>query len=221
MSIGIYKIQNLLNGKVYIGQSVDIEKRWSVHKTELKNNYHYNTHLQNAWNKYGEENFEFSVVEQCNIDQLNQKEIYWISKFDSYEDGYNLTSGGGNTEAFSKSVIQFDAIGNEMSRYLSISEAETVTGVCYSQISECCSNKRKTAGGYIWQYEEGFVGIPQWHFNARLFKEICQYTKDGKLIRTFPNAAEAKRITGICDTSILRCCHGKLKTASGYVWMFA
>ena len=221
MSIGIYKIQNLINNKVYIGQSVDIEKRWSTHKTELKNNYHYNIHLQNAWNKYGEENFEFSIVEECSVDQLNQCEIDWISKFNSYENGYNLTSGGGNTESFSKTVIQFDCNGNELVRYTSISEAETSTGICYSQISECCSHKRKTAGGYIWQYAEGFVSIPQWHFTARKFNEIRQLTKDGKLINVFPSAAEAKRVTGVCDTSIIKCCHGKLKMAGGYFWIFS
>lgn len=221
MSIGIYKIKNILNGKVYIGQSVDIEKRWSTHIAELKNNYHYNIHLQSAWNKYGEENFEFSIVEECGADRLNQCEIYWISKFDSYKNGYNLTSGGGNTEAFSKSVIQFDCSGNELARYTSISEAETSTSVCYSQISECCSDKRKTAGGYIWQYEEGFVKIPQWHFDARMFNAIHQLSQEGDLINVFPSAAEAKRETGVCDTSIIRCCHGKLKTAGGYFWTFA
>ena len=221
MSIGIYKIKNLINDKVYIGQSVDVEKRWSTHKAELKNNYHHNIHLQNAWNKYGEENFEFSIIEECYTNQLNQREIYWIAKFNSCETGYNLTSGGGNTESFSKSIIQFDCTGKELRRYGSISEAETSTGICYSQISECCSDKRKTAGGYIWQYEEGFVVIPRWHFDARLFNEIRQLTKDGKIINTFPSAAEAKRVTGVCDTSIIRCCHGKLKTAGGYTWEFS
>ena len=221
MSIGIYQIKNLLNGKVYIGQSVDIEKRWSTHKAELKNNYHYNIHLQNAWNKYGEDNFEFSIIEECDMDELNAREIFWISKLNSCNSGYNLTTGGGNTDSFSKSIIQFDCRGNELRRYASISEAETATSICYSQISECCSNKRKTAGGYIWQYEEGFVAIPQWHFDARMFNKICQITKAGKLINTFPSAAEAKRVTGVCDTSIIRCCHGKLKTAGGYFWAFA
>jgi group I intron endonuclease len=220
MSIGIYKIKNLVNEKVYIGQSVDIEKRWSTHKAELNNNHHHNIHLQNAWNKYGANNFEFSIVEECNIDQLNQCEIYWISNFNSFENGYNLTVGGGNTEEFSKSVIQFDLNGNEQRRYTSISEAETETGICYSQICECCSNKRKTAGNYIWQYEEGFSNISEWHFTKRIFKEICQFTKDGQLINIFPSAAEAKRITGICDTSIIRCCNGKLHTAGGYSWSF-
>lgn len=221
MSIGIYKIENLINSKTYIGQSIDIEKRWSVHKTELNRNYHHNMYLQNAWNKYGEGSFQFSIIEECQIDQLDSREIFWIAKFDSYKNGYNLTIGGGNTESFSKPIIQFDCTGKELNRYLSVSEAETTTGICYSQISECCSHKRKTAGGYIWQYADGFFAIPQWHFNARTRREIKQLTRDGQLINIFPNSAEAKRVTGICDTSIIRCCHGKLKTAGGYIWKFA
>ena len=220
MSIGIYKIKNLINGKLYIGQSVNIEQRWRFHIMELRNNRHHSSYLQNAWNKYGDDNFEFSIIEECRIDQLDIREMYWIDKFDSYKNGYNLTIGGSNTESFSKSIIQFDCAGNELHRYSSISEAVTSTGVCGSQISACCLHKRKTAGGYIWQYEEGFTNIPQWHFDARMFKQINQLTKDGELINVFPSSAEAKRITGICDTSIIRCCYGKLKTAGGYVWSF-
>lgn len=220
MSVGIYKIENLINGKIYIGQSIDIEKRWSTHVSILNQNHHYNPHLQNAWNKYGIENFKFSIIEECTQYELNDREIYWIEQYDSFKNGYNLTSGGGNTESFSKSVIQFDVNGKEVNRYFSISEAETVTGVSYSMISECCSDKRKTAGGYIWQYEEGFVDIPLWHFQSRKFKEICQINKDGKIINIFPSAAEAKRVTGICDTSIIRCCRGILQIAGGYKWQY-
>ena len=54
-----------------------------------------------------------------------------------------------------------------------------------------------------------------------MFKEIYQLTNNGDLVNVFPSAAEAKRATGVCDTSIIRCCHGKLKTAGGYVWKFA
>ena len=94
MTCGIYLISNLINNKIYVGQSINIEKRWTQHKRELRNNIHENKRLQNAWNKYGEENFEFSIVEECDINQLNQREIYWISKFNSCVNGYNLTSGG-------------------------------------------------------------------------------------------------------------------------------
>lgn len=220
MSIGIYKIENLINGSIYIGQSIDIEKRWSTHISILNQNNHYNAHLQNAWNKYGSENFKFSIVEECKQFELNDREIYWIDKYDSFINGYNLTHGGGNTEAFSKSVIQFDMNGKELNRYFSISEAETTTGINYSMISECCSNKRKTAGGYIWQYENDFVSIPSWHFQSRKFREICQINDDGKIINTFSSSAEAKRVTGICDTSIIRCCRGTLQSAGGYKWRY-
>ena len=220
MSIGIYKIENLINGSIYIGQSIDIEKRWSTHISILNQNNHYNAHLQNAWNKYGSENFKFSIVEECEQFELNDREIYWIDKCDSFINGYNLTPGGGNTESFSKSVIQFDMNGKELNRYFSISEAETITGINYSMISECCSNKRKTAGGYIWQYENNFVSIPSWHFQSRKFREICQINDDGKIINTFPSSAEAKRVTGICDTSIIRCCQGILQKAGGYKWKY-
>ena len=220
MSIGIYKIENLINGSIYIGQSIDIEKRWSTHISILNQNNHYNAHLQNAWNKYGSENFQFSIVEECKPLELNDREIYWIKKYDSFINGYNLTSGGGNTESFSKSVIQFDMNGKELNRYFSISEAETTTGINYSMISECCSHKRKTAGGYIRQYEDGFVSIPSWHFQSRKFREICQINDDGKIINIFPSSAEAKRVTGICDTSIIRCCRGTLQSAGGYQWRY-
>ena len=75
---GIYKIENLVNEKVYIGQAVNISRRWNEHKFHLKNNNHFNKHLQNAWNKYGEKNFKFEPIEECLEIELDEKEIYWI-----------------------------------------------------------------------------------------------------------------------------------------------
>ena len=59
--IGIYKIENKVNGKIYVGQSIDIDTRWYNHRNELNGNRHYNEHLQNAWNKYGEDNFSIQI----------------------------------------------------------------------------------------------------------------------------------------------------------------
>ena len=96
LTIGIYKIENLVNGKVYIGQSVDIEKRWGVHLSTIKNNKHKNIYLQNSWNKYGEGSFLFSIIEKCSAELLDDKEIHWIKAHNSsnVNNGYNLTQGG-------------------------------------------------------------------------------------------------------------------------------
>ena len=67
---------------MYIGQSSDIENRWVKHINFLKNGKHHNKHLQAAWKFYGEENFEFSVIEECTEKELNQKEQYYMWNFE-------------------------------------------------------------------------------------------------------------------------------------------
>ena len=96
MSCGIYMIKNMINGKVYIGQAVNIDKRWQEHKNDLNGNRHINTHLQRAWNKYGADNFIFNIVEECPKDELNDREIYYIAQYKAHnmKYGYNKTYGG-------------------------------------------------------------------------------------------------------------------------------
>lgn len=96
MTCGIYMIQNKVNGKIYIGQAVDIERRWGHHKWELRSNHHKNYHLQRAWNKYEEDNFEFTIICECDESQLNTMEIDYIAKLKTYDPdyGYNKTYGG-------------------------------------------------------------------------------------------------------------------------------
>lgn len=105
---GIYKIENLVNNKVYIGQAINIENRWKGHKKELHNNNHANKHLQNAWNKYGEENFKFEVIEECNENELNEKEIYWITEFGGLNSNtiYNKRAGGNSGGKLSNETKQ-------------------------------------------------------------------------------------------------------------------
>ena len=90
--IGIYKITNLINNKCYIGQSIDINRRFSSHKSYKLKNSDYP--LYQAFRKYGVENFSFEVIEECSIAALDEREIYWIDYFDSYYHGYNQTTGG-------------------------------------------------------------------------------------------------------------------------------
>lgn len=91
----IYKVTNVLNGKVYIGQSrhsLEFRKWQHLNKAHK----HVNTHLYNAMNKYGYENFKFEVIDDSakSSEELNQLEIYYIGKYDSIATGYNMICGG-------------------------------------------------------------------------------------------------------------------------------
>jgi group I intron endonuclease len=93
---GIYCFENMINGKKYIGQAQDIQERIRVHRRDLENNKENSIILQYAWNKYGEENFNIYIIEICDIDQLDDKEIFWIKELQSHisENGYNVSFGG-------------------------------------------------------------------------------------------------------------------------------
>lgn len=87
----VYAIKNKLNEKMYVGSSRQHkDNRWKAHLKALRNNKHHSDKLQRAWNKYGEENFEYIILEelQNNEDQFD-KEQYWIDHYDSFENGYN------------------------------------------------------------------------------------------------------------------------------------
>lgn len=97
--VGIYKITNTINEKSYIGQSTDIYRRWRTEIADSNNvnSDSYNYPLMRSFRKYGIDNFKFEVVEECDIEELNQKEIYWINYFDTFFHGYNQTFGGDAT----------------------------------------------------------------------------------------------------------------------------
>lgn len=95
--IGIYKITNLINGKVYIGQSINIEKRVKEHfyKAKCKKDVSYNSALHSAIRKYGEENFTWEVIAECSIDDIDELEKKYIKEYNSIvPEGYNILSGG-------------------------------------------------------------------------------------------------------------------------------
>ena len=90
----IYCIENIVNGKKYVGQTVDYRSRKRRHLWKLRKGNHFNNYLQRSYNKYGEENFKIYILEEVAKEELNDREIYWIDKLNSFDGGYNLTSGG-------------------------------------------------------------------------------------------------------------------------------
>lgn len=102
-SSGIYKITNNVTGDCYIGKSKDMFVRMGQHKSLLKSNKHKYSNgelslLQKAWNKYGEESFSFEILDFCPVEELNEKEVYWIDFYQCNHtrtrQGYNTTDGG-------------------------------------------------------------------------------------------------------------------------------
>lgn len=89
---GIYQILNLITDKFYIGSAINFYKRWNLHRHKLNKNTHDNKHLQAAWNKYGEQNFSFSILEICDKQSLVVKEQAWLNWTNCCDRniGYNL-----------------------------------------------------------------------------------------------------------------------------------
>lgn len=121
----IYKVTNNINGKIYIGQTIQtLKNRWYRHcsksgisKAEL------NTHFKRAILKYGKENFSVEIIERCEQKYLDAKEIFYIKYFDSFNTGYNSTLGGqGVNKGFKTSKKEEKEIINLYKRGFSLRE---------------------------------------------------------------------------------------------------
>ena len=104
--VGIYKITNLIDGKIYIGQTVNYRKRANAHISYLKKGTHHNSHLQRAFDKYGEGSFEIDLITECKISELDSMERRYIKEYNclNREHGYNLLGGGQKYREFTLEV---------------------------------------------------------------------------------------------------------------------
>jgi len=132
-----------------------------------------------------------------------------------------------------KNIIQFSINGEKINEFTSILEAERITKINNSHISSCCKNKRRYAGGFIWQYKnekiENMINFNQEQFKQyiksinkdKIKKPVLQFDLNNNLIKEFESISEASRKTNISNVQIGNCCIGKCKTSGGFIWKYA
>lgn len=242
--IGIYKITNP-NGKVYVGQSKNIKRRWIEYnklrrcKNQIK--------LYNSFQKYNPENHKFELIEECSIEQLNEREIYWGQHYNVLgENGLNLKIGNGRgkcseetKQKISKSnkgkagkYKRTNIIKEKTSKQNSINiyqfdlqgnlikkwDSICKAELCFGKgIKDNLSHKIKTAHGYIWSYNSSFPGYNKKH---GLCVAVIQKSKEGNIIRQWNSFIEIKKELKYPTSNISACCQGKQKSAYGFIWEY-
>lgn len=179
MSIGIYKITSP-SGKIYIGQSTNIEKRFLNYNTK---NCNRQKQLFESFLEFGINNHKFEIIEECEIINLKYKEKFWINFHDSYKNGLNRNKGGGgivnhtkeskdkisrtkldnprNTtqsmieyfrenSPLKKKVYQYNLEGNFIKEWQSIGEASRILNIPKDNISLCIRKRQQTGSGFQW-----------------------------------------------------------------------
>lgn len=223
MISGIYKIENLINHQVYIGLSKDIANRWRGHRSNYNNpnSKDYNMVIYRAMRKYGIENFSFEIIEECEEEKLNEREVYWIAYYDSYYNGYNATLGGDESHIhLGKPVELYDLDGNYVITYPNITEAAKAIGVSRMGIYAILNGKRLSTKGYQFKLVGDNKEIKP--YKSRQGGKLKVYQKDdnNNIINTFDSIKEAATTLQIDSSTISKCCRGKLKHCGGFRWEY-
>ncbi len=224
----IYIITNVINGKIYIGCSVDYKKRFKDHLRAAKNGCHYNLHKDIR--KFGLHNFTIEPLCSSNDKTIayNTLERHFIKILDSTNNnvGYNMVGGGfGFLEPIKEVRDKYVArmIGNtqhtghkhspetkakmsewQKGRKLSPKHCKNIS-LAKSNISDETRKKMSESG--------------KQRDRSNYFVAVCQISTDDKLIKTFPSIKAAEKETGVLNQDISKVCKGKRKTAGGYKWM--
>lgn len=205
-AIVIYKMTNMVNGKVYIGQTVrSVEERMLEH-------YRHDTILvDKAIQKYGKDNFSVEVIDTAaTIDELNAKEQYWIEQYDSITpNGYNQCAGGDNTMGYHHR--------EESKQKMSEAKAESYLGegnpFYGKEHSEESKQKMSQARkGLAHLTEEQVKKLRQSHHTVRVMN-----VETGEI---FDSVQAAANKYGLKDTHITRVCKGKRNRTGGFHWKY-
>lgn len=220
----IYKITNLINNKIYIGQtSRTVEVRWQEHQRNMYDDKYKNITLYKAFDKYGINNFDIKIIEEIDNSLLNEREEYWIRIYNSYKEGYNSTTGGSGQKVCD--IREIIALWNEGKLVKEIADtlgvnSHTITNYLHSygidsSIIYSRANKLK----------DNSVSQPNAARKAKEVnsKAVHQLNKEtDEIINTFNSLSDAARAiskpNGFSDIS--KVCKGKQKTAYGFKWKF-
>lgn len=163
----IYKVTNIQNNKIYIGQTTrSLEERKyhhfyrADHELEITH-----THFINAIRKYGKDAFQWEQIDQADSQQeLNNKEIYWIDYYDSINHGYNIQEGGNQSKSEKfllscgcRPFLFFKVNGEFLGRFLSQKECADKYLIAATHISDLVNNRMTSCNGYIAILEEDFT----------------------------------------------------------------
>ena len=188
--IGIYKITNP-KGKIYIGQSTDIEYRFYGYKKIIRCKSQ--KKLYNSLIKYGVENHTFSIIEECDVEVMNERERYWQDYFDVIKKGLNLK------------LTRYD------DKIVSLSD-ETKEKIKLSMIGRTI-----TWGDKI---SKKLKGKPNLKNRGRGNKPIIQFDKKNNQIKEWNSISEASKETKISFNSISNNLVGRCKSTGGFIWKY-
>ena len=212
---GIYQITSQITGKIYIGKSVELKKRYGKHLILLRKNKHYNEYMQRHYNKYGEADFIYSVLEfTFGLDRkyLSEREIYWIELNGAYKNGnFNLTRGGESGAGLSQSTpIQLKNIhSGEIKDFQSLSDAGRQLGISPSDITRLLKKKRVNRLKDWTRVDHDYSQV------RKNQKEFTLYHEEyGKV--TENSKADFARKIGVHQTTIHYLIIGKTKNCKGW-----
>lgn len=218
---GIYRIYNILNNKSYIGSTNSLYKRINGHINSLVKNCHHSAKLQNSFNKHGINNFKIEVLLICEIEELLIQEKYYIDKYNSVNNGFNILINPErpshifteDQKSYLKSIGKINAVKHRKSLLERLKTARKNLKENPIKIDWWIGKKHKPESKLKMQASALKRGINN-------YKPIIQMDKSGKEIMKFQSASEAQRITGIQAVNIGKCCLNERKTAGKYKWKF-
>ena len=201
---GIYLITNIINDLKYVGQSIDIYNRWQQHKNASTNQKE-QSKLYQAIREYGIENFNFQILEECSKEQLNEREIYWIQYYDSFNNGYNMTHGGQGANGWKFNPEEIYQLWDEG---YTCQDIQKEIGCSQQLISDRLKNYKN--------YNKTNASLRNFIKNNQT---VYRYSLAGEYIDSFPCASVAAKTLGHnSGDNILDCIHKKIKSAYGYQW---